>query len=33
MSVHDISQEIYSSEISPGNPLPEKRLLKSFEFC
>ena len=30
-SVYDISQEIFSSRIYPGNPLPEKHLLKSYD--
>ena len=31
MKIYDISQEVFSSQVYPGDPAPEKRLLESME--
>ena len=31
MKVYDISQEVFSCEVYPGDPIPEKNVLKSMQ--
>ena len=31
MIIYDISQEVYSCQVYPGDPAPEKRVLSSME--
>ena len=31
MKIYDISQEVFSCEIYPGDPVPEKTALKSMQ--
>ena len=31
MKVYDISQEVFSCEVYPGDPVPEKKVLKSMQ--
>ncbi len=31
MKIYDISQEVFSCEVYPGDPMPEKTALKSMQ--
>ena len=31
MKIYDISQEVFSCEVYPGDPVPEKKVLKSMQ--
>ena len=31
MKIYDISQEVFSCEVYPGDPIPEKTALKSMQ--